>query len=141
MMQVHIMIVDDDEDDLRIFKDAALDVHPAIVCTSAQDCEEGIGLLKTGLSPDFIFLDLNTPKMDGFQCLAELQKVAHWKTIPTLIYTTSSNKVDMQKAIAAGAQGFIVKPNGYGELKDIIKYALAREWETLERIAIRKTGY
>jgi len=130
--------VDDDSDDISIFIDAVKDIDPLILCTDAWCCEDGINLLKNGLRPNFIFLDINTPRMDGFQCLVELKKNAELRNIPTIMYTTSSKRTDREKALQLGAHSFIVKPNGYKELKQLVEYALSHRWELIDDIITRR---
>ena len=71
-----ILMVDDDEDDRRLFFEAAKEVSESIHCVSAEDGEKALTMLQSehGLLPDYIFLDLNMPRLNGRQCLAEIKK-------------------------------------------------------------------
>lgn len=60
--------------------------------------------------PDLILLDLNMPRMDGRECLAQLKQDPHLKTIPVVVLTTSETARDVEAAYALGAAGFITKP-------------------------------
>jgi CheY-like chemotaxis protein len=102
-------IVDDDTDDQDLFIEAVNEVDGSIQCLSASDCEEALDLLKNrkiGL-PDMIFLDLNMPRLNGKQCLAELKKQAHLKHIPVIIYSTSSERRDIEETSRLGAAHFL----------------------------------
>ena len=83
-------IVDDDSDDQELFMEAVNEVDDSIKCVSASDCEEALELLKNRRMylPDIIFLDLNMPRLNGKQCLAELKKQSHLRGIPVIIYST-----------------------------------------------------
>jgi CheY-like chemotaxis protein len=61
--------------------------------------------------PDVIFLDLNMPVMNGWQCLAKLKNSEAYKEIPVVMYTTSSNPRDYEIAIDLNAHGLITKPS------------------------------
>ncbi len=80
-------IVDDDTDDQELFIEAVSEVDETIKCLSASDCEIALDLLKNRKMelPDMIFLDLNMPRLNGKQCLAELKKQAHLRDIPVII--------------------------------------------------------
>ena len=78
--------------------------------------------------PDFIFLDINLPKMDGFECLEEIKKDAGLKDIPVIIYTTSKSKKDYEKSQLLGAAGFLSKPSLFQEFKNELKSILRGTW-------------
>ena len=75
--------------------------------------------------PDFIFLDINTPKMTGLECLEEIKKYPVLKNIPIIIYTTSVRGEDKEKAQRLGAFSYIVKPSSISELKGYLKHLLS----------------
>jgi CheY-like chemotaxis protein len=72
---------------------------------------EALSLLKDpSITPDYIFLDLNMPRMDGKECLKEIRKRNHLKEIPVIIFTTSAAEKDKDEAKRLGATSFITKP-------------------------------
>jgi CheY-like chemotaxis protein len=123
-------IVDDDIDDQELFMEAVSEVDQSIECISASDCEEALDLLKSGkvVLPDMIFLDLNMPRLNGKQCLAELKRQANLKHIPVIIYSTSSEKKDIEETTKLGAAHFLTKPNKFEELCKALSYVVSREW-------------
>ena len=123
-------IVDDDIDDQDLFIEAVNEVDGSIECYSASDCEEALDLLKNrkiGL-PDMIFLDLNMPRLNGKQCLAELKKEAHLRDIPVIIYSTSSEKRDIEETSRLGAAHFLTKPNKFEELCKALSFVVSKDW-------------
>ena len=121
-----IFLIDDDIDDQEFFVDAVKEVDPNIVCQLASSCEEGLELLnKSSVLPDYIFLDLNMPKVDGKKCLLELKKNARVKDIPVIIYSTSSLKKDIDETKAMGAVHFLTKPAAFRELCEAIENVLS----------------
>jgi CheY-like chemotaxis protein len=123
-------IVDDDADDQELFMEAINEVDNSIQCLSASDCEEALDLLKNRkiTLPDVIFLDLNMPRLNGKQCLAELKKQAHLRDIPVIIYSTSSEKRDIEETSRLGAAHFLTKPNKFEELCEALTYVVSRDW-------------
>jgi CheY-like chemotaxis protein len=124
-------IVDDDIDDQELFIEAVNEVDKSIQCISASDCEEALDLLKSGKMtlPDMIFLDLNMPRLNGKQCLAELKKQANLRHIPVIIYSTSSEKRDIEETSRLGAAHFLTKPNKFEELCKALTFVVSKEWQ------------
>ena len=111
-------IVDDDIDDQQFLIEALTESDPSAQCftaTKGQDAIEHLQKAET-LLPDAIFLDLNMPGINGKQCLAELKQISSLQQIPIIIYSTSSNKRDIQETMQLGASYFLVKQNSYKEL-------------------------
>ena len=115
------LIIDDDPDDVQIFVEALWEIDKNFHCFSACDGDAGIQLLKKGTKPDFIFLDLNMPRMNGKQCLMKIKNDPEIANIPVIIYTTSKIKGDMEKTMQLGASGFLTKPTKFDELVRAIK--------------------
>lgn len=78
--------------------------------------------------PDFIFLDLNMPKMYGRTCLAELRKDVRLATIPVIIFTTSSDPKDINEIRKLGASYFLTKPYNLQKLREEIAYVMAKNF-------------
>ena len=123
-------IVDDDIDDQDLFIEAVSEVDKSIECMSASNCEEALDMLRNRKIslPDMIFLDLNMPRLNGKQCLAELKKESHLRDIPVIIYSTSSEKRDIDETTRLGAAHFLTKPNKFEELCKAISYVVSKEW-------------
>lgn len=122
-------LIDDDEDDREIFKLALNKIDPAIEFHAAKDGFIAIEKFNSepGFKPDFIFLDLNMPKMNGKQCLGEIKSNPKIDDIPVFIYTTSSNPEEEKKLIAAGASAFVVKPFDIYDLISLLKKIINRK--------------
>jgi len=120
-----ILLIDDDLDDIDFFVEAVAEIDPNIKCVSALNAIEGLKLLDTGtVKPDYIFLDLNMPKMDGKQCLRFLKNSPLLHHIPVVLYSTSRREDDIEQAKAMGAYSFIIKPSKFTLLKEEIRAVL-----------------
>lgn len=123
-----ILLVDDDEDDQLLFIDAIREIDKSIKCSVANDGLEAILSLQTKSPvPDLIFLDLNMPKMNGYQCLAQIKKEMMFKEIPIVIYTTSRIESDRDRTLKMGASYFLTKPSDFSELIDELTRILELE--------------
>ena len=114
-----------------MFIEALRTIDPDCDCITAMDGEEALYKLTSGLpqSPDFIFLDLNMPRINGRECLAAIKKSAKLKQIPVIIYSTSAEKRDMDETIQSGAAYFLQKPNRFDELSKAICNIIERQWD------------
>lgn len=115
-------LVDDDIDDQEIFALALERVDIAIRCTVANDGIEALEKLRGNelFMPQYIFLDLNMPRVNGKQCLAEIKKDSRLGHIPVIIYSTSSDPRDVEETRQLGAAAFITKPSKISDLVRIL---------------------
>jgi CheY-like chemotaxis protein len=115
-------LVDDDSDDVSLFEDILREIDLSIDFQSAGNGIEALEKLRSSGNklPNYIFLDLNMPLMDGKQCLEELKKDDKLKNIPVIMFTTSSQSRDIEQTIQMGATCFITKPTSMKELKNIL---------------------
>src|SRR5262245_34727165 len=121
--EITFLLADDDADDKTLFCEALAEINPGIVCHTAGDGKEALAILaKDQLKkPDIIFLDINMPVMDGWQCLGRLKEDAKHRNIPVIMYSTSSYQRDIDLALESGAFCFFTKPSDYRELRSILK--------------------
>ena len=111
-------MIDDDFEDQEIFSDVLRDIDPGIQCILYSEAAEALEVLRQGdCSPDWIFVDLNMPVMNGFEFLEEVKKTSLLRNIPVVIYTTSNENSQKAKARELGASSFITKPSDLTLLK------------------------
>jgi len=111
-------IVDDDAEDRDLLMEALYSIDKAGQCFTAKNGEEGLRKLAEDLIPvpDFIFLDLNMPRLNGKQFLIEIKKIERFSHIPVVIYTTSSDATAREEMKRLGALYYITKPDGFDEI-------------------------
>lgn len=113
---IEILLVEDNPGDVRLTKEAFKESKILNRLSVVEDGTEAIAFLhqKGGYTraprPDLILLDLNMPKMDGRQVLAEIKKDPKLKNIPVIILTTSKAEQDILKSYDLHANCYIVKP-------------------------------
>jgi CheY-like chemotaxis protein len=116
------LLVDDDPDDQEVFLTALGDVSPTALCLIAPDGDRALELLHNKETiPDYIFLDLNMPRMNGFEFLTAIKKSKILKDIPVIVYSTTSQQTQMEKAKKLGATEFFTKTYKYNELCLLLK--------------------
>lgn len=77
------------------------------------------------LRPAFVLLDLNTPGLDGRDALGEIKADARLRTLPVVIFTTSSNPRDLELCYERGANAYHVKPVRYPEYLSTLQQVFA----------------
>jgi DNA-binding response OmpR family regulator len=113
-------LIDDDEDDREIFQ-LALNRVAGVLCITSQNGKEALEKLSDeNFNPDFIFLDLNMPLVNGRECLQGIRKIKRFKKTPVFIYTTSTQEADKITLEKLGATGFITKPTSINDLVEIL---------------------
>ncbi len=107
-----VMIAEDDEDDYALAKDALKEGCPDVTQIWAKDGEEALDYLldESKTAPSVIFLDLNMPKIDGWQCLTRIRSSEKLKHIPVVVLTNSATPADIMKAYQLGANNYVRKP-------------------------------
>lgn len=126
-----IFLADDDEDDCMLFEDALREICEETKLTTASDGEQLMKLLLNDTTelPDSIFLDLNMPRKNGFECLQEIRANDKLKNIPIVIFSTTAQQQSVDRAYEQGANFYIQKPGTFTQLKAIIKKILTIKWE------------
>ena len=82
--RLHIFLVDDDADDRMLFQEAMMEVDPLAKLSLADGCDMLLKLTKVEKDiPDMIFLDLNMPGLNGFECLEEIKNKQQFGDVPT----------------------------------------------------------
>jgi CheY-like chemotaxis protein len=130
---ITILMADDDEEDCALTKDAMADARLANSMRFVHDGEQLMDYLNQrgeyadAPRPGVILLDLNMPKKDGREALAEIKADPELRNIPVCILTTSSAEEDIFKSYDLGANSFITKPVTFAGLVEALQ-AWSRYW-------------
>jgi CheY-like chemotaxis protein len=116
----HILIAEDDADDIDFFKEAVKDNCPSIQLTVAEDGKKLLSVLDRISTPDVIVLDLNMPYINGKDCLKEIRKNDRYQKVPIIVYSTSSNQYDVEYCLSNGADHYVVKPGTYSAISKLV---------------------
>jgi CheY-like chemotaxis protein len=113
----HIVLhVDDDPDDSAIFYEAVKEAAPTYRCLIADSAASALEILSDRESiPDYIFLDMNMPKMNGLECLRLIKSNHALKHIKVIMYSTASDPIHIKEFRKLGA-GFLTKPDRFETL-------------------------
>lgn len=114
------LIIDDDEDDQEIFLMCLKKINPDINCRTMNNGVDAIAMLMSSYDyiPDYIFVDVNMPKMNGIDCLKILKNAERLKYSRIFMYSTTSEGSVLAQSKLLGAEEFIVKPSSATELRE-----------------------
>lgn len=137
-----IFLTDDDADDCLMFSEALHEIYTDGE-TQLTITSDGVKLMQAldetvPPPPEVIFLDLNMPRKNGFECLQEIRKNPKLQDIPVVIYSTSSNKDIVNRTYNEGANYYICKPQSYSLLKKTIAMVLSFDFHKLNQQPIRE---
>lgn len=122
----NIFLADDDADDRMFFEDALKQLPIPTQLTLSNDGLELMSNLGT-VVPDVIFLDLNMPSKNGFQCLEEIKNTPKLKDIPIIIFSTTTHEDAVNKTYQLGANYYMCKPHSFELLVKAIETVLTLE--------------
>ena len=121
-----LILADDDMDDCLLFKEALEKLPVPTFLTQVHYGDHLMQWLMTRTNdlPDAVFLDLNMPRKNGFQCLTEIRQHEKLKFIPIFVISTSYEKEIADLLYKNGANYYIRKPNEFSKLRYIVHQAL-----------------
>ena len=122
-----VYLADDDADDRLLFEEALMEVSCDVELTTAKNGEQLMGILdkNTPPPPHLIFLDLNMPLKNGFECLEEIKQNKKYRNIPVVIFSTSSQKEAIDQVYKKGADYYLCKPDTFQKLKKLLHTVFA----------------
>ncbi|MDE3134351.1 MAG: response regulator [Acidobacteriota bacterium] len=134
---ITILMADDDEEDRDLTREALSRARLSNEVRFVGDGQELLDYLRRegrygdrgddAPTPGIILLDLNMPKKDGREALAEIKADAHLRTIPVVVLTTSRDEEDVIRSYNLGVNSFITKPVTFGSLVEVMS-AWGRYW-------------
>jgi CheY-like chemotaxis protein len=118
---MQIVNVDDDTDDRNMFCMAIRRVDPAIECVQVESGEDALELLaKSEMTPDFIFIDINMPRMNGYECVREIYQYPNLKNTTIVMFSSTFNPKDQVEFGMLGVQ-YLLKTSDIKSLVESIR--------------------
>src|SRR5687768_9984734 len=132
-----VILADDDHDHAFLFERILKKVDPSRKLVIAKDGTELLNLLSTTL-PELLFLDLNMPCKNGFECLQEIRSNEDLADLPIIVYSSSARMTDIQKAYVNKADLYMVKPFNTEHLTNALESVLQMD---LKKTSSRRDQY
>lgn len=124
---IEILLVDDNPGDIRLTEEALRNSNIATRLRTARDGVEAMRFLRKQdefadeRTPDLILLDLNLPRKDGREVLAEVKSDASLKAIPVVVLTTSASDEDILRSYNLNANCYITKPVDFEQFASVVR--------------------
>jgi CheY-like chemotaxis protein len=140
---IDILLVEDNPGDVRLTIEALKDGKVRNRLNVVQDGVEAMAFLRQegkyagAPRPDVILLDLNLPKKDGREVLAEIKADEHLRRIPVVVLTTSSSEQDILKTYDLHANCYITKPVDLEQFIEVVK-GIEDFWLTVVKLPVRE---
>ena len=136
---VEILLVEDNPGDARLARESLKDSKIRNSLSHVKDGVEALAFLRqqgdyaAAPRPDLILLDLNLPRKDGRQVLAEIKQDSDLKHIPVVILTISKDEEDVLKSYSLHANCYITKPIDLGQFMKVVK-SIEDFWLTIVKL-------
>ena len=136
---IEILLVEDNPADIRLAQEAFKDAKVHNILYTVGDGVEAMAFLRRegkyadAPRPDLILLDLNLPKKDGREVLAEIKADEHLKLIPVVILTVSKDEEDILKTYNLHANCYITKPIDFEQFMKVVK-TIEEFWLTIVKL-------
>jgi chemotaxis family two-component system response regulator Rcp1 len=136
---IEILLVEDNPADVRLAQEAFKDAKVHNILYTVGDGVEAMAFLRRqgkyadAARPDLILLDLNLPKKDGREVLAEIKTDKHLKLIPVVILTVSKAEEDILKTYNLHANCYITKPIDFEQFMRVVK-GIEEFWLTIVKL-------
>jgi len=124
-MPKKILIVEDNPQNMKVVQ-MALRPHGYILL-EATDGEEALEVINNGERPDLILLDIQLPKIDGFEVTRRLRQIPEFSHVPIIAVTAYAMRGDEEKIIGAGCDAYLPKPINTRELPRLVAEMLQRQ--------------
>ncbi len=134
-----VLLVEDNYGDVRLTQEAFKGGYANICLHVVKDGVEALEFLRRedkfsdAVRPDLILLDLNLPRMDGRQVLADIKTDPALKSIPVIVLTTSNSPMDIKESYGHHANSYVTKPHDLKEFFKVIR-ALEDFWLRLVKL-------
>jgi CheY-like chemotaxis protein len=142
MTQLHrLLVVEDSESDIELLREALADSEPGVELDIVRHGEDALSFLRRegefegAVCPDLVVLDLNLPRMGGFEVLRALREDVdpRLRRLPVVVFTTSASAPDVEKAYDLHASSFVTKPTAFEHYLDTVR-AFREFWLRVARL-------
>lgn len=124
-----LLVVEDSEADVELLREALAESEPTVAMDVVRHGEDALAFLRregafhTAARPDLVVLDLNLPRMGGFEVLRALREDVdpRLRRLPVVVFTTSGTTTDVEKAYDLHASSFVTKPTAFEHYLDTVR--------------------
>jgi CheY-like chemotaxis protein len=123
--KVHILLAEDDEDDILFFREAINSLQLNCELAVVHNGEDAVNhFMQSSFPPDFIFLDINMPRMNGIEALKAIKSAHPSSDVHVIMLSTSMSEPMVEQSYRFGASLYIQKPTNFNDLKEYLIFCL-----------------
>jgi CheY-like chemotaxis protein len=120
-------LAEDDEDDVLFFREALYALSVPCELSVVSDGEHAVNFFsESDVLPDFVFLDINMPKLNGIEALKAIKTRHPSNDLHVVMLSTSMSESMVEQSYRFGASIYIQKPTNFNDLKEYLSYCLNR---------------
>jgi chemotaxis family two-component system response regulator Rcp1 len=124
-----LLVVEDSESDIELLREALADSGPTVELDVVRHGEDALSFLRregefqAAVRPDLVVLDLNLPRMGGFEVLRALREDVdpRLRRLPVVVFTTSGTTTDVETAYDLHASSFVTKPTAFDHYVETVR--------------------
>ncbi len=126
---IEVLLVEDDIGDIKLTEECIKSLDVTVVLNIVEDGEKALNYLnrinpyQEAVTPELILLDLNLPKISGWEVLSHVRGLEVLKDIPVIVLTTTDTDSDIERAYQLGVNCFITKPVDFNDFCYAMKKA------------------
>jgi CheY-like chemotaxis protein len=118
---IDVLLVEDDPGDTLMIREAFADNKVRNRLNVVGDGVEAMEFLRSSERPDLVLLDLNLPRMDGREVLAEIKGDPELRSIPVVVLTTSKAEEDILRSYDLHANAYVTKPVDFNRFIEVVR--------------------
>jgi len=131
IIPIEILLIEDNPGDIELTRIGFEEARVANNLSVIKDGQQAIDFFEQGNDlPDIVLLDINLPKVNGFEILEKIRSLEYSENIPVIMLTSSGADEDINKSYSAKANSYIIKPVDFDKFYKVIK-SLEQFWLTV----------
>jgi DNA-binding response OmpR family regulator len=123
MEKKHILLIENDENEVEFFTDALEESNLDFLCSTARNAEQAIIILKN-IVPDIIFLDVRISKIAGSVLSRKIKQIQSLRKIPVIMYSNTPHEKNKEKIFGKGSANYFHLPGNVQTMASILQYLL-----------------
>lgn len=126
-----VLIADDDKDDFEMLAQAIEELSLKVMLSRAENGDMLLKIIHEKI-PDLLFLDIVMPCKGGKDCITEIRSDKKFDNLPIIVYTSVRDLSTIEFCYRSGTNFYVIKPDTYGEIVDVIRKIFAVNWKKMK---------
>jgi DNA-binding response OmpR family regulator len=124
MEKKHILLIENDENEVEFFADALEESNLDFLCSTARSTEQAIRMLKN-IMPDIIFVDVHISKTAGSALSRKIKQIQNLRKVPVIMYSNVSHQKNQEKIFDKVSANYFHLPGNVHAMASVLQYLIA----------------